>query len=231
MLYGDSLLYEAREAMRSGFTADRSVSPIVRAIPATAPCDWLAALRSDVSRFHPSVVVLEAAGNSATPCMQDPTTGKHYLDGSPRFYAKYRSDLDAFFATVSATGATTVFVAPPPAGARLERHNRAEVGLVTIARSEAHKYPKVVISDVASFAVSSANGSFTPTKRCLAGETSADGCDHGVIRVRGPDGLHFCPVGYASLAAMMRGCPVYSSGAVRFGRAVVAAALHSNTTV
>jgi hypothetical protein len=177
-------------------------------LPATAPCDWLDALRKDDARFRPDVVVLEAAGNAATPCMVDPTTGKHYGDGSPGFCAKYRTDLGAFFATASSTGAAMVFVTPPPAGGRLARHNRAEVGLIAIARSEARKYRNVVVSDVASLAVSGVKGSFAPTKQCLAAESAADGCARGNIRVRGPDGLHFCPVGYASVAAMIRGCPV-----------------------
>lgn len=41
-------------------------------------------------------------------------------------------------------------------------------------------------------------------------------CVDGSIPVRAPDGAHFCPTGFQVP------CPVYSSGAARFGRAEAA---------
>jgi hypothetical protein len=62
-------------------------------------------------------------------------------------------------------------------------------------------------------------GRFTDTLPCLPQEGVAEGCVDGRIRVRADDGIHFC------LTSIPRGadrCPVYSSGAVRFGSAMAA---------
>lgn len=63
-------------------------------------------------------------------------------------------------------------------------------------------------------------GRYAHTLPCLPGErcTGRDADGRPVAVVRSPHGVHFCPVHTG------RGgpCPVYSSGAVRFGRAMAA---------
>ena len=58
---------------------------------------------------------------------------------------------------------------------------------------------------------------FTATLPCLPSEGPAEGCVDGRIRVRALDGVHFCPVREGPGTDH---CPVYSSGAVRFGLAM-----------
>ena len=60
-------------------------------------------------------------------------------------------------------------------------------------------------------------GRFTATLPCLPSEGAGDGCVDGRIPVRALDGLHLCPM-RTSLGDNR--CPVYSSGAARFGLAM-----------
>jgi hypothetical protein len=68
-----------------------------------------------------------------------------------------------------------------------------------------------------------AGGRFTATLPCLPSEGAADGCVDGRIPVRALDGVHFCP---RREGPGTDGCPVYSSGAVRFGFAMAQPVRH-----
>jgi hypothetical protein len=57
------------------------------------------------------------------------------------------------------------------------------------------------------------DGEFVDTLPCLAGEGADEGCEDGRITVRSPDRIHFCPTELTRELA----CPVYSSGARRYG--------------
>ena len=59
-----------------------------------------------------------------------------------------------------------------------------------------------------------AHRSFTARLPCLPNESAAQGCTaDGTITVRSSDGTHFCPIDTGGKT----GCPVWSSGAYRFG--------------
>jgi hypothetical protein len=55
---------------------------------------------------------------------------------------------------------------------------------------------------------------------CLPGEGTDAGCFGGRIVVRAPDGAHFCPNVGPAVRGVVGPCPRWSSGAVRFGRAM-----------
>jgi hypothetical protein len=68
---------------------------------------------------------------------------------------------------------------------------------------------------------------FAPRLPCLPDETAPQGCEpDGTIAVRSVDGTHFCPLDTGGKTA----CPIWSSGAHRFGIAL-ADAIRSNLSI
>jgi hypothetical protein len=228
LLYGDSLTWEAavnntlcphgtachRETVQAIASGHPSLRLVVRSFPGVAPCDWLKSLRGDLATYKPEVVMLQTEGNDLTPCMHDPATGSLYPVASAGFYDKYRSDLDAFFGDVTATGAKMIVV--PPIVTNDRKFNEQVTALGRIVTRAAARFPRSATTSLPQDAVTD-NGRFTSAKSCLAGETAAKGCKNGRIRVRDPVGFHFCPVGLKLPAH----CSVYSSGALRFGESMV----------
>ena len=77
-------------------------------------------------------------------------------------------------------------------------------------------------------------GRWTATLACLAEEPcagSADGAGTAVNVVRAPDGMHFCPAAPEAVNGITGECPVWSSGAFRFGTAMARAVLTSRGDV
>jgi len=228
LLYGDSLSWESAfnnahcsrnsrwhtETVEAFMAAHRNWRLVVRAVPGAAPCDWLKTLSGDLATYKPDVVMLQTEGDDLTPCMHDPVTGSLYPIASAVLYAKYRSDLDSFFGDVTRTGANMIGVGPIVTNDR--KFNRQVIALDQIMIAEAAKFPRSTTTALPRNAVTD-NGSFTFKKKCLVSETAAKGCRNHRIPVREPAGMHFCPVGFALPA----GCPVYSSGAFRFGNSMV----------
>lgn len=66
----------------------------------------------------------------------------------------------------------------------------------------------------------SPSGGWTRTLGCLPWETAAMGCVGGVITVRSPDFVHFCPTATGNNAGVISGCSSYSSGAWRYATAI-----------
>lgn len=224
LVYGDSLVWESLGVV-AGNTASHKVAATVIGGPAQAPCDWLATLDSDLAKYKPVVVELATAGNSFFPCMYDPATGQPWPMGSAGYYARYRSDLNTFFSKVTASGAAMVFAEDPP---MLDStRNAAVVQIIAIATSLAGQYHGVSLAKNTRTTV--ANGSkYTSYKKCLKGETAAEGCSGGLIAVRTVSGdpaqigLHLCP----QSLDFPDPCPVYSSGEKRFGNALSASVEH-----
>ena len=228
VLYGDSLSWEAavnnarcprgsvchRETVQGFASAHGNLRLVVRAFPGVAPCDWLKILPSDLATYKPDVVMLQTEGDDLTACMHDSATGSLYPIASAGLYAKYRSDLDAFFGDVTATGAKMIVV--PPIVTNDRKFNEQVAALGRIVMREAARFPRSVTTTQPENAVTD-NGRFTFAKKCLVGETAAKGCKNGLIPVREPAGLHFCPIGLRLPAH----CSVYSSGALRFGESMV----------
>ena len=63
----------------------------------------------------------------------------------------------------------------------------------------------------------SKDGDYVDTLPCASGEGAERGCEDGRIVVRTPDRIHFCPTDLTEDLT----CPVYSSGAYRYGEEVV----------
>jgi hypothetical protein len=86
----------------------------------------------------------------------------------------------------------------------------------------AAQYPGVSISDSVRTALSTDDGTYASTLPCLSTEGAGKGCVKGQIDVRtvvGPQiGLHLCPGGLT--ATYPWPCATYSSGELRYGRAV-----------
>ena len=212
--FGDSLTREAEPTITAAFKTNPSYSISVHGQIGMAPCDFLLGITTALdSAANYRLLVLQTAGNSQSPCMREPgQCARCYMPiGSPEWAAKYRTDLNAIVALAESKGTAVLFVSTPPvagvASNRVAVYNTVEPHL-------ALDHPLVVFTDDARFSVAKPDGSFTATRPCLPGETAAVGCVAGRIPVRAPDGLHFCPTGFAIP------CPEYSSGAFRFGTAI-----------
>jgi hypothetical protein len=213
VLYGDSLSSEAREAFVARLTPGAHV--VTRVFAGTAICDWLEDIRRDVK--HPAdVAVLEFLGNDLTPCARGP--GGEQLTGDA-LVARYTRDADTATRLLTAVGTDVYWVSGPRVGAPGAIANTAFRELYRRTVVPGHEGPPPITGTVrfidAGRAVLGPGGVFTPTLPCLPSEGAARGCVDGQIVVRAPDGVHFCPV--ATRAGV---CPVYSSGAARFGRAM-----------
>jgi hypothetical protein len=215
VLYGDSLAVEAGPAFVEAMAEHSRAEVEVKAVPGIAPCDALDTMRADAERTdgrRPSVVVLEFAGNNATPCV----SGR---DGSPSRGAalaeRYEADIEAAVELLAAHDVRVVIAGPPPTpglpGGATELIDEAVLSLVT-------RWAGIDIGQVryspAGDMVTGPGGAYESQLPCLDGEGRAEGCEGGRITVRSPDRIHFCPAG---LTGELR-CPGYSSGARRFGQ-------------
>jgi hypothetical protein len=221
VLYGDSLVSEAGQDF--AFLAAKAGAAVrVYTFPGTSPCNFLSSMRAVATSWHPTVALLAFTGNAFTPCMDDVPVG------TAAYFAAYREQTRAaisiFRATGRATGrggaSTTVVLVgqPADASARLTRNGTA---LNRLYQSIARTTRGVVYSD-AGRAVT-AQGRFTWTLPCLAGQPCTGPGRTNVVRA--PDGTHFCPNGQTTSDHGLEICDVYSSGAFRFGAAVLEAAL------
>lgn len=203
VLVGDSLAEEAADGVRF-FASPTEV--VGRYYGGTAPCDWV---KQEVPADPSSVVVLSFTGNNLTPCMADGAGG--FLQGGA-VLAKYRVDMTALIDRARGAGAWVMLVgqpAQPPSGFLAER-----VDALNALYRELAQAPYVAFVD-AGATVERPDGSYTTALVCLAWEPECS--PTGENSVRGA--IHFCPEVDAAP------CPVYSSGALRFGSAIAAAAI------
>ena len=105
-LFGDSLANETGEDFSSLAQAAGGTA-FVRAFPGTAPCDWLPQMPADDAAFQPTAVVLLFSGDYYTPCISG------YPFGSPQYYAKYQTDIQAVIDLFRADGAHVYLVGLP----------------------------------------------------------------------------------------------------------------------
>lgn len=153
----------------------------VRAVGGTALCDWVDNIAKASVLEQPSVLVIEFVGNNLTPCMDGYRT-------PDQVRAKYEADAAGLKREVDAP---ILWVGPP----RFRSGPPPTEGLFDTE-------PRFVDAGAAVLS----GGDFTGTLPCLADEGRSRGCDdNGRIRVRSPDGAHFCPNGKGP-------CDVYSSG-------------------
>jgi hypothetical protein len=213
VLWGDSLAYEAALPFVARLRAATGNSVVVdpRTYGGTATCDWLPDIEREVASARIAVALLEFSGNALTPCMAG-TDGRP-LRGAAYLAAYRRATLDAI-RVLRAAGARVYLVGAPrgrtpsPEGEALQRWYRRVAG----------ERRGVVFLDAGAAVLD--RGRWTSTLPCLADENAADGCVSGRIVVRAPDGAHFCPGAGPAVRGVTGPCPRWSSGAVRYGRAM-----------
>jgi hypothetical protein len=215
-LFGDSLAWEARPYWADLIRQNNEAALTFDTYGGTAPCDWFGRMRQIESQYHPEAVQLSFSGNDLTPCM------KGYKRYTKAYYDKYRADtLTAI--SIFAAGKSHVYLIGAPITKQQQsvpewqRLNRV---YAEIARAD----PAHVTYVDAGRAVEGPGSSFTETLPCLKGEPctgpTVDGVPSNIVR--SPDGVHFCPSREGNVNGVIGGCPVYSSGAYRFAKAMVA---------
>ena len=211
-LYGDSLGMEAgMDFTYLGRAAGASV--LVRTYGGLAVCDLFGSMASDAAAWQPTDVVLEFSGDNFTPCMAgDPI-------GSPQYYAKYRADLQQAIDIFRPNG-TRIFLSGIPYNAWTEANTNI-ANLNQLFASVAMANSGVTYVDAGQAVM--ANGAYTQTLPCLAGEPCTG--PSGTNVVRAPDGVHFCPTGNTTAQGYFELCDVYSSGAFRYAAAMLRPAL------
>lgn len=203
VLLGDSLAHEAHSAVRF-FTAPRRIVP--KFWGGTAPCDWLGV---NLEANRSSVVVVSFTGNSVTECMRD---GSGAYRRGAALVERYRADLIELVRRARASGAWVLLVGQPYRDASFAAEAEVD-GINAIYRELATQR---FVSFVDAGAAVELDGRYSPRLPCASFDPTCD--PDGTVVVRG-DGVHFCPIESPSGA-----CPMWSSGAVRFGMAIAAAA-------
>jgi hypothetical protein len=224
VLYGDSLAWEARHVFEQAL-ADQPVTVIARTFGGTAICDWHDEMAEDAATLQPGLVVIEFVGNNYTPCMRD-------ADGAPlvgtSLVERYADDAESAVATFRAIDAQVVLAGAPisrPETATLDLHH-APLNAVYAALGRRLEGVRYVDAGAAVLD----DGAWTDSLPCLPVEPCADASlESGTERnvVRAPDGLHFCPASSAAERGVTGDCPVWSSGAFRFGTALAGPVLES----
>jgi len=204
ILYGDSLSWESGGAFQ--LALGPAVEVVHRNFPGLAICDYLDEMATDVVALRPRAVVFEFAGNRLTPCVSP------FVGSTSALVNKYAGDAAAATATFTSRGVPVYLMgAPLLPGWNPDPTPQLHAGYAAVASMAG---PLASFTD-AGRAVLDAQGGYTATLPCLPGEGPAQGCQGGRITVRSPDQVHFCPtVGHP--------CPVWSSGAWRFGAAMAA---------
>lgn len=206
LLYGDSLADESQRWFVTSFPP--SIHVEVHVLGGTAICDFLPEMAGDVARTRPVAVVLEFAGNGLTRCTQ-PTPGQ----GADRqqLQDRYRQDAAAATKLLTDAGATVWWM-----GAPVNRDPTADIGNAEIRAVYAALPPRFARTHyVDAGRAVERDGQFVETLPCLREEPCAhiNGTDNVV---RSADGGHLCPQHTATVDT----CPVWSSGAYRYGRAM-----------
>jgi hypothetical protein len=225
VLYGDSLAWEARHAFALAFADRADVRVEMRTFGGTAICDWFDAMADDAVDLVPGMVVLEFSGNSFTPCMYDsegrPMSGAAVAD-------RYAVDVERAIAMFAAIGTQVVLAGAPVSLAEAGRVEHGAGGMNPLYRRVALAHPNVRYVDAGAAVL--ADGHWTATLPCIPGEPCTGGVDTegtGVNVVRSADGLHFCPASIDAVRGVTGDCPVWASGAFRFGAALAAPVIES----
>ena len=225
ILYGDSLASEAQGYFRDALAAAGVGNVRTSTFGGTAICDWLDRMRFDAAALHPTAVVVEFSGNALTPCMLD-GQGQSLAVAVNAYYRKYMNDAREVL-RIFATSGTRVYFASAPKTRVAEEANDANAGLLnTVYADLAAETPDA--SFVAAGTTLLQGGHWTATLPCLASEPCTGGVDasgRAVNVVRAPDGGHFCPGAPGATRGVTGPCPVWSSGAFRYGNAMADAVI------
>jgi hypothetical protein len=215
VLYGDSLAEDGSAFFRNALIAHGRAQVQTRTLPGTAICDWLKDMSKTTDNFRPDAVVVEFSGNNLTPCLRDPKTGAELA--GPALVDRYGADAEKATEILSRHGATVYWVGGP--ADRSPSLSEQAAAVRAIYQSLPAHFAKARFVD-AGRAVLEGGVVYTDYLPCLPGEPCTGPTIGGkrMNQVRAPDGVHFCPVAVTA----RRACPVWSSGAFRFGVAMAA---------
>lgn len=224
LFIGDSIMYEVRAPVRDEMAA-RGWTATVSGRPGIALCDLTDEFRARILHDRPALVVVETQGDLLSRCMATNQAGVPVPLGSGAYFRRYRAAMDLFVSVAHEHHARIVFVAPLPVPQPTT--NAAFLKLRDLERKVVARHPPATMTDAPRDAVTLA-GAFTDTLPCSPGEQDRPACSGGRIRVREAlQGLHLCPTPYFTAQQTVRECPTYSSGAVRYGRALVDAVVRA----
>jgi len=214
LLTGDSLTHEAGGAFATAMTSTgRADVDTTLVYGGTAICDWIPRLDAKLQQFRPQVAVVEFSGNSLTPCMIDPATATRYTGDA--YVEKYRDDANAAMEIFTRYGVTVYWVEAPINRTSSARPLAPVYRTLPWAWANAHY--------VNGGAAVLDHGDYVEYLPCLAAEPCTDtdpATGQPAAKVRAPDGAHFCPVAPEARNGVTGVCPVWSSGAWRFGTAM-----------
>jgi hypothetical protein len=220
VLYGDSLASQSQEFFVAKLARAGITQVNTRTFGGTAICDWLGQMRADASAIHPDAVVVEFSGNALTPCMKAldgrPLSGAAYLE-------KYAADAAAVVDIFAPRHSIVLFAGAPISRGAERAGDPTTAILHGIYAAAARSSPYGRYIDAGASVLS--GGRWTETLPCLPAEPCTGGRDASgtpVNVVRAPDGGHFCPGAPAAVRGVTAACPVWDSGAWRFGNAMAA---------
>lgn len=201
VLWGDSLSVESADYFQQALQRHGVQNVLTRTWGGTAVCDWLPDMRNIATTWHPTLAVVVFNGNTLTPCARR----------APQL-TEYSQDLDSAISILKSAGVRVVLASTPPGRTTpATPEGLSQIGL--LFRDAALRNH---LSFVAAGSAVLAAGKYTDYLPCLPHE-AACGAD-GRNQVRAPDGLHFCS--RPSQVHWSPICPVYDSGAYRFGSAL-----------
>jgi hypothetical protein len=217
VLYGDSLSSESQGYFADFLARNGITDVLTNSFGGTALCDYLDAMRQDAVAFRPTTVVIEFSGNAFTPCMQAgngaPATGDDY-------FTRYRDAAAEALRIFAPSGAHVYFVGTPVSRYTVETHD-TNAGRLNRLYASLSKPGFSTYVDAGAAVLD--HGNWTETLPCLADEPcggTTDATGAAVNVVRAPDGMHFCPASPGAVRGVTGECPVWSSGAFRFGTAM-----------
>ena len=224
ILYGDSLAWEAETEFTRSLHEAGIARVWTRTFGGTAICDWFDEMQSDADKIRPSVVVVEFSGNALTPCMTDAGGNSLGLDRAAH-RAKYRADARRVLDIFERIGTHVIFAGAPMSLRAEETHDPGARWFNQMYATLPIRFASASYVDAGASVLR--NGHWTATLPCLPSEPCVGGTDPDGVAVnvvRAPDGGHFCPGAPDAVLGVTVGCPVWSSGAYRYARAMADAA-------
>lgn len=208
ILYGDSLSVEAGQTFTNHIARNGVASAITRVGVGTAICDWFDEMENDLQTIRPFAVVLEFVGNAAPSCVAN--SGMSPID-------KYQADAQHAIDIFRPQAVHVYLVAPPlrvtDGGTPENPDPFRDMYFNLVVQNGIHW------SDAGHAVFNYQAGLYQFHLPCSGQEHVEGHCQNGLVQVRDPDGLHFCPSGRRELP-----CDVnfgeYVGGAVRFGNAM-----------
>jgi hypothetical protein len=215
LIYGDSVMAQAAPTATAAFATHVDWFVVFSTHPGEALCDWLPAVSGDLATCHPTLVVLETMGKTGTAC----TTARPLHDRSREVLRDGHRD----WHTGRVPQATSGQQRGRAIHLRVRKRRRGPDRAQQRRTAQGMLYHGVSVSRGPRFSVATSTGAFTATKACLKSEAVAEVCKATTheVSVRSEDGLHLCDItAYPDVT-----CQTYSSGALRYGEAVVAVAI------